>query len=147
MSPAACWFLTLLIFQPRSWRRHIPPNRLFTFNGLHGVLSQKIELFLTYTLIISLNQSVEVRKNCIHIGKQSYSINQSVNRSFVWLKWLNEFMSSLLYELDRMTQFNSEHLPEYYTLTTRDRSVTSGSHHGRNNSVIARSPDACLSVT
>jgi hypothetical protein len=28
-------------------RRYIPPKRRFTFNGLHGVISQKIVLFIT----------------------------------------------------------------------------------------------------
>jgi hypothetical protein len=27
--------------------RDVPPKRLFTFNGLYGVISQKIELFIT----------------------------------------------------------------------------------------------------
>jgi hypothetical protein len=26
---------------------HVPPKRLLTFNGLHDVISQKIELFMT----------------------------------------------------------------------------------------------------
>jgi hypothetical protein len=25
------------------WRRHVPPKRWLTFNGLHGVISQKID--------------------------------------------------------------------------------------------------------
>jgi hypothetical protein len=28
-------------------RRHVPPKRRLTFNGLHGVISQKTELFIT----------------------------------------------------------------------------------------------------
>jgi hypothetical protein len=28
-------------------RRDYPPKRRLTFNGLHGVISQKIELFIT----------------------------------------------------------------------------------------------------
>jgi hypothetical protein len=27
--------------------RHVPPKRRLTFNGLHGVISHKIELFIT----------------------------------------------------------------------------------------------------
>jgi hypothetical protein len=27
------------------WRRHVYPKHRFTFNGLHGVISQKTELF------------------------------------------------------------------------------------------------------
>jgi hypothetical protein len=41
--PASCWFLACLFFEPL--RGHIPPKCRFTFNGLHGVMSQKIELF------------------------------------------------------------------------------------------------------
>jgi hypothetical protein len=44
------WFLAWLIF--RSWRRrrHVPPKRRLTFNGLHGVISQKTEPFITTAL-------------------------------------------------------------------------------------------------
>jgi hypothetical protein len=37
------WFLARLTFRPWRWRRH-PKNRL-SFDGLHGVISQKLELF------------------------------------------------------------------------------------------------------
>jgi hypothetical protein len=29
------------------WRRYFPPKRLLTFNGLHGVISQKMVRFRT----------------------------------------------------------------------------------------------------
>jgi hypothetical protein len=29
------------------WRRYISPKRRLTFNGLHGIISQKIELLIT----------------------------------------------------------------------------------------------------
>jgi hypothetical protein len=29
------------------WRRYVPPNHQLTFNGLHGVISQKTEHFIT----------------------------------------------------------------------------------------------------
>jgi hypothetical protein len=29
------------------WRQHVSPKRQLTFNGLHGIISQKIELFIT----------------------------------------------------------------------------------------------------
>jgi hypothetical protein len=38
------WFLAWL--RPWRWRRHIPPKRRLTSNGLHGVISQKTELFM-----------------------------------------------------------------------------------------------------
>jgi hypothetical protein len=39
------WFLSRVILELWRWRRHIPPKHLLTFNGLHEVISQKIELF------------------------------------------------------------------------------------------------------
>jgi hypothetical protein len=41
------WFLARLILRPWRWERYVPPKRLLTFNGLHGVISQKIVLFIT----------------------------------------------------------------------------------------------------
>jgi hypothetical protein len=38
------WFLARLIL-PWRWSRYVPPKRRLTMNGLHGVISQKIELF------------------------------------------------------------------------------------------------------
>jgi hypothetical protein len=39
-------YLALLI-RPWWWRRYFPPKRRFTFNGLHGVIFQKIVFFIT----------------------------------------------------------------------------------------------------
>jgi hypothetical protein len=46
---AAChllsrWYLARLIL-PWRWRRYVPPKRWLTFNGLHGIISQKTVLF------------------------------------------------------------------------------------------------------
>jgi hypothetical protein len=38
------WLLAWFILRPAGWRRNVPPKRRLTFNGLHGVISQKIEL-------------------------------------------------------------------------------------------------------
>jgi hypothetical protein len=38
-------FLLWLFFDPEKWRRHVPPKRLLNFNGLHGIISQKVEFF------------------------------------------------------------------------------------------------------
>jgi hypothetical protein len=38
-------FLAWIILLPWRERWHVPPKRRLTFNGLHGVMSQKIELF------------------------------------------------------------------------------------------------------
>jgi hypothetical protein len=29
------------------WMRYVPPKRRLTFNGIHGVISQKVGLFIT----------------------------------------------------------------------------------------------------
>jgi hypothetical protein len=47
---SACRFMLFLAWLIlRLWRRgrHIPPKNWLTFNGLHGVISQKIQLFVT----------------------------------------------------------------------------------------------------
>jgi hypothetical protein len=45
--PASVWFLSwLIILRPWRWRRHVPPKRQLNFNGLHGVISHKTELFI-----------------------------------------------------------------------------------------------------
>jgi hypothetical protein len=43
--PALRWFLAWLILQPWWWRWHFPPKHCSTFNRLHGVTSQKTDLF------------------------------------------------------------------------------------------------------
>jgi hypothetical protein len=40
------WFLAWLIILSWTWRRYVPLKRRLTFNGLHGVISQKIALFM-----------------------------------------------------------------------------------------------------
>jgi hypothetical protein len=37
---ASCWFLACLT------KRNVPPKRQLTFNGIHSVISQEIELFI-----------------------------------------------------------------------------------------------------
>jgi hypothetical protein len=39
-------FLFSLFFRPWRWRRYVPPKRRLTLNGLHGVISQKMVLFI-----------------------------------------------------------------------------------------------------
>jgi hypothetical protein len=41
--PASGWFLAWLILQPRRWNLLIPLKHQLIFNGLHGVIFQKIE--------------------------------------------------------------------------------------------------------
>jgi hypothetical protein len=51
---ASRMFLVWLILRHWSSRRHVPLKRRLTFNGTHGVISQKIEIFLT-TAVRTLN--------------------------------------------------------------------------------------------
>jgi hypothetical protein len=40
-------FLAWLILRPWRWRQHVPPKHRLAFSRLHGVISNKIELFMT----------------------------------------------------------------------------------------------------
>jgi hypothetical protein len=40
------WCLAQLISRPWRWRRYVPPKRRLTLNRLHGVISQKMVLFI-----------------------------------------------------------------------------------------------------
>jgi hypothetical protein len=44
---SGCFHAGFLIHRPCRRRRHIPPKRRLIFNGLHGVISQKTEPFIT----------------------------------------------------------------------------------------------------
>jgi hypothetical protein len=43
------WLLAWLILRLSRRRRCVPPKRRLSFNGLHGIMSQEIELFLSRT--------------------------------------------------------------------------------------------------
>jgi hypothetical protein len=60
-------FFPWLILRLWRWRRHVPPKRRLTFNGLHGVISRKAELFIT-TGVRTSNPTFEiVRPSNTHI--------------------------------------------------------------------------------
>jgi hypothetical protein len=44
-----CWFLLKLFLRPRRWWRYVPPKRRLHLNRLHGVISQKMILFIIPT--------------------------------------------------------------------------------------------------
>jgi hypothetical protein len=57
------WFFPRLVLWSWRWRRHVPPKRRLTVNGLQGVISHKIVLFITTavrpsnpTLVLSWRQ-------------------------------------------------------------------------------------------
>jgi hypothetical protein len=57
--PGICFTIdfTWLILRPWRWRRHVLPKYLFTFNALHGVITQKREFFITTAVRISIPTS------------------------------------------------------------------------------------------
>jgi hypothetical protein len=46
----ACWFLLNLFLRPWRWRRYVPPKRRLKLDGLHGVISQKMILFVCHNI-------------------------------------------------------------------------------------------------
>jgi hypothetical protein len=48
--PPSYWFLACLILQNWRWKQYIPLKCQMTFNGLHSITSQKIELIITTTV-------------------------------------------------------------------------------------------------
>jgi hypothetical protein len=60
---ALCWFLPWLTLRPWGRKRHVSPKRRLTFTGLHGVISQKIELFLTTAVRIS-GPTYDIHDSC-----------------------------------------------------------------------------------
>jgi hypothetical protein len=53
--PASYVFIAWLTLPPWRWKRLVPPKRLLTFNGLHGIASHKIEIFLPFAPLFFLN--------------------------------------------------------------------------------------------
>jgi hypothetical protein len=45
LSPVFTLVSCLTYLPPCKWMQHVSPKRPLTFNGLHGVMSQKIEIF------------------------------------------------------------------------------------------------------
>jgi hypothetical protein len=54
---ASCWFLLWHTLKPR-WSRHVSPKRRFTFTGLDGVMSYKINTSGLVLLISATNFAV-----------------------------------------------------------------------------------------
>jgi hypothetical protein len=57
------WFLLSLFFRPWRWRRYVPPKCRLTPNGLHGVISQKMGLFITTAVRTSNQLSLDRNHN------------------------------------------------------------------------------------
>jgi hypothetical protein len=50
LRPGSCWFLASPILCPWRWRRRLQKHRLL-FNGLHGFVFQKVELFKLHKIL------------------------------------------------------------------------------------------------
>jgi hypothetical protein len=47
MSPPSSVVKSKISNKPALRKQKVPPKRLLTFNGLHGIISQKIQVFIT----------------------------------------------------------------------------------------------------
>jgi hypothetical protein len=83
------------------WRRFVPPKRRVIFNGLHGVISQKIELFIatavrtsnpTYAKITQVVFSFQISdSNSRRISYPSHMCYMSSPSNLPWPDGLNFF--------------------------------------------------------
>jgi hypothetical protein len=63
--PPACLLVLLNLFlRPWRWRRYFPPKRRLELNGLHGVVSQKMILFITTAVKTSNPTNVILFEQC-----------------------------------------------------------------------------------
>jgi hypothetical protein len=65
-------FLAWLILRPWRWRWYVPPKRLLTSIGLHGVISQRTELFMNAAVRTANRTRLE------YVRSSSDSFNGSV---------------------------------------------------------------------
>jgi hypothetical protein len=67
LPPVSRWFLARLILWPWRWKQCVPPKRLLTLNGLHGVISQKIVLFVIQIYLEDICSAFAIRVvgNCL----------------------------------------------------------------------------------
>jgi hypothetical protein len=77
--PALRWFLAWLILRPWRGRSHVNSKRQLTFGGLHGVISQKTELFICTAVRIS-DPTYGI------IDRRSSSMNY-INSVVMWGTW------------------------------------------------------------
>jgi hypothetical protein len=60
---ASCFiagFLLNLFLRPWRWRQYVPPKHRLTLNGLHGVISQKMVLFMIWVFKLVLKFTIPV---------------------------------------------------------------------------------------
>jgi hypothetical protein len=97
LPPAFTLILACLILRNWKWRRHAPPKRRLTFNRLHGVISQKIELLLdelqNTTDVISIVAAFRFKHLFSFISKYNYRPMRSLNYVMCKAPFKNYFIS------------------------------------------------------
>jgi hypothetical protein len=82
--PDSFLFLAWLILRPwRRWRRHVPPKRGLTFNGIPGVISQKMELTKLLQRQVLRSTGLVERNNSFqsHVTTHGQSVSRSWYRA------------------------------------------------------------------
>jgi hypothetical protein len=93
-------FLAWFLLRPWWWRRHVPPERRLTLDGLHGIISLKWELFLVHHVftLLCLNLICSHNSSCKetiisyqkHLEFQHYDLCTSVIRRWLLERPLND---------------------------------------------------------
>jgi hypothetical protein len=83
------WFLARLIIRPWRWRRYVPPKRRLASNGLHGVIYQKIVLFITTT--VRTSNSTYIPSKMTHYGSRDISIFRYERRDLAFYSFVFYF--------------------------------------------------------
>jgi hypothetical protein len=81
---ASCWFLARFTLQYWRKRRHVPLKRRMTLNGLHDIMSQKTELFVTITAKISNLTRLTTRLSYIPMNSSPCLIKHYTMKAGVW---------------------------------------------------------------
>jgi hypothetical protein len=115
------------------WRRHVPRKHRLTFNRLHSIISQKIELFITHCML-----------RILYIFDPKFWDSISLqNVQYMWdlrflQQWLCEDNFFLRYD-DVTSQETVIFCVPYYKWCTRWRSWLR--HYATSQKVVGSSPD------
>jgi hypothetical protein len=80
------WRLSWASDQRERWWRHVPLKSKLTFNGLQGIISQKIGLFVFNSVLWATFPQFYL--NPFNLSKEKYNINLLL---FIIPPWLSEF--------------------------------------------------------
>jgi hypothetical protein len=89
LAPASCVSLAWLILRPRRWGRYDPRKRWFTFTGLQGVISQKMEYFIATAVRTSNPEIISIItpliwRNCRYRWQISRQYDSNHNLGFMF---------------------------------------------------------------